>query len=788
MENIPIVPGRGLMAPSAIKERQAYIHALGHDIENLSAYQLDPSAIRNNIESFVGSVEVPLGLVGPLLFRQGATEALAYCLVGTLEGALVASMNRGAKAISHAGGFQSIVVQQKMIRAPLFFFEHLGHAHQFAEWARKQVKKIKAIAEQYSNHAKLQDILPVITGNSVHLKFVYQTGDASGQNMTTTCTWHAILWVAEHFEKETSIPILKYVIEGNGASDKKASAFSMQHGRGIHVVAECILPEGVMNRILRTSSEAFLQCYGPSMAISKLDGMLGYNVNVANTIAGIFVATGQDLGCIHESALGVLSLEKVPDGLRVTLQLPALVVGTVGGGTHLPRQKEALQLMGCYGNGKVERFAQLIAGFALALEISTYAAIVSGEFAKAHEILGRNKPIRHLLKSEITRGFIQKCLAGRHQDMPLTDIAVQQNEMVENGIITTITGRVSRKLIGFIPIDLHFEGVDTTSPRKALLKLKALDIEVIKGLHAMAASIDPTLSDLFSAFMHQLEYAGCHRKEIALYEQISQSGLGCTPEFLGKWVDPQREIYLLMMELLDPNDLLHINSQKHPELWTGVQIRAVLDDITAVHHSLQDASVWASMPDIKRFEPWASTPLYVKLVSIMRQEEDSQGHAMQVEQMQTFVTDLEVDRASLKLPETIIHNDFNPRNIAIRKDGRPCIYDWELAVINLPHRDVVELLSFVLEEGFDKAVFMGYLRYHYQLWPGEVTWEDWKRGYVYAIKEYLVTRVSFYEVAGILAKYAFSGRILRNSFRMLEMLLEPTNEPDTAPNSQNNQG
>ena len=115
--------------------------------------------------------------------------------------------------------------------------------------------------------------------------------------------------------------------------------------------------------------------------------MAGYNINLANAIAAIFVATGQDLASVHESSIGILKLERKDDGLYLQLTLPNLVIGTVGGGTHLTKQSEALAMMGCLGSGKVNRFAQLIAGFALGLEISTYAAIVSGEFAKAHEKL-----------------------------------------------------------------------------------------------------------------------------------------------------------------------------------------------------------------------------------------------------------------------------------------------------------------------------------------------------------------------------------------------------------------
>ena len=148
-------------------------------------------------------------------------------------------------------------------------------------------------------------------------------------------------------------------------------------------------------------------------------------------VAGIFAATGQDLACIHESSCGILNVEQADDGLYLSLNLPSLVVGTIGGGTHLNKQKEALEVMGCYGNNSVNRFAELIAGFALSLEISTFAAIVSGQFAKSHEKLGRNKPVNWLTKSEINKEFIQK----RIPKLEINSISIISRNTLGNVIV-----------------------------------------------------------------------------------------------------------------------------------------------------------------------------------------------------------------------------------------------------------------------------------------------------------------------------------------------------------------
>jgi hydroxymethylglutaryl-CoA reductase (NADPH) len=256
----------------------------------------------------------------------------------------------------------------------------------------------------------LQKIKAIIASRSVHLKFVYTTGDASGQNMTTTCTWHSVLWINKKFKAENGYEAVHYVIEGNAASDKKVSNYSASQGRGVHVIAECELLEHEIQKVLRVSSDDFLRCLSQSLVMRRLDGMFQYNINVANAVAGIFVATGQDLASIHESSTGILNMEKTEKGLYCSLHLPSLVIGTLGGGTYLSKQKEGLALIDCQGNDKIQQFAKLIAGFALALEISTFGAIVGGQFAKAHEKLGRNKPVNWLIKDKIKRDFVAKIL------------------------------------------------------------------------------------------------------------------------------------------------------------------------------------------------------------------------------------------------------------------------------------------------------------------------------------------------------------------------------------------
>jgi hydroxymethylglutaryl-CoA reductase (NADPH) len=412
LEQYTTVPGRGLLTKSAILYRKEHMEELGFNLLEVEKTTLNHTEIQNNIESLVGAVEIPLGLIGPLTYNYNNTKEEVFCLGATLEGALIASMNRGAKAVSMSGGFSANIVHQKMVRSPLFILSTIEHAFHFEKWIIEHFSRIREIAENYSNHANLLEIIIHRDNQDVHTNFVYSTGDAAGQNMTTTCTWHAILWIVAEYESAGFEKIHDFVLEGNGSSDKKVSEFLMRHGRGTKVIAKTIIKEEVIHKILRTSSEQLLKFYEPSRKYAKLNGMAGYSINAANAIAAIFAATGQDLASIHESSVADLELKKHSEGLEMRLTLFSLVIGSLGGGTHLPKQQEALKIMKCDGKGKVERLASLIAGFVLGLELSTYAAMVSGEFAKAHEKLGRNKPIDWLQWIEVDQSFIQKIYTG----------------------------------------------------------------------------------------------------------------------------------------------------------------------------------------------------------------------------------------------------------------------------------------------------------------------------------------------------------------------------------------
>jgi hydroxymethylglutaryl-CoA reductase (NADPH) len=764
-----LAPGRGLMSQTAYELRMTHLKSLVELNGALDSTNIRLENIQNNIESFIGTVEIPLGLIGPLCFVDGNEPEMVYTAVATTEGALAASMNRGAKAISECGGFKAHVVHQKMLRTPMFTFGQMSEAIAFDQWIKRNFAEIKKVTQKYSNYADLIEISSVIIGKIAHLKFIYSTSDASGQNMTTSCTWHACLWIDEHFQKETDIEIIHFIIDGNGASDKKVSFYSMQNGRGTHVISECFLSNEIIEKTLRTTADDMFRSYNHSMAISRMDGMIGYNINVANTIAGIFAATGQDLACIHESSTGILQMEQTQEGLYISLSLPNLVVGTVGGGTHLPAFAKILELMDCKGIGKVGRFSKLIAGFALSLEISTLAAIVSGQFVRAHQKLGRNKPVSWLLKSDIDLAFIAKGMNLFHPQ--ITSFKFRNDSNLENGILMDLTSRVSKKIIGFIEVDLTLAD-ESLIP--VLMKSKALGTEVIDGLRFMASNLNVQLSDTLFEHRQYLEYANCEQKEIQVYHALTNLTNPSIPSFYGAKIDEQAEIYLLFMERLDAGNMLLFNSENHPDKWTEQLKMNAIQAIHDIHTTFVNDAAKGNVPAVVVFDPSKALELYRQFNRLNAKDyewlnmEDSFQYLDSV--LDQWTEEMPVKKSKL----TLVHNDFNPRNVGVRLDGRLCIYDWELASYNIPQRDVFEFLAFTLVEDFTSTELESVLKQHYHLmkeWNDTTySYQDYLDDFKIAGDEFLLTRVSFYLAGSTLVHYPFINRVFAVALKMIQSI------------------
>jgi hydroxymethylglutaryl-CoA reductase (NADPH) len=371
-----------------IGKRQSFVEQFsGVTLEHSAKYSFDPHRTAGNCENFTGVAQIPLGFAGPITIHGEHARGDFLIPLATSEGTLVASYNRGIKVVNLCGGVKCTVVNDAMQRAPVFVFADARAGREFVSWITANFDKIREEAEATSSVARLHDIDPYLASKFVYLRFNYTTGDAAGQNMVGRATFAACSWILDHYQG-----VEHFYLESNFATDKKASQVNIMRTRGKRVTAELLLKRNVLIENMRVEPEGLAYHYGIANIGGFLSGVNNNGLHSANAITAMFIATGQDVANVSESSAGILYAELTPEkDLYLSLTIPSLIVATYGGGTGLATQRECLEVLGCVGKGKVHKLAEIVAGVALAGEISLAAAISSSDWVSSHEKYGRNR-------------------------------------------------------------------------------------------------------------------------------------------------------------------------------------------------------------------------------------------------------------------------------------------------------------------------------------------------------------------------------------------------------------
>jgi len=373
----------------AEKRREVVESEKGISFQHIQQYSFDPKAVAGNIENFSGVAQVPIGFAGPLVLKGEYAKGEFYVPLATTEGTLVASYNRGMKIARLAGGITTTVIDDAMNRAPVFVFKNALFARNFGQWVEANFEIIKAKAEETTRSGKLLSIEQYPVGKLRWLRFNYSTGDAAGQNMVTKATHAATSWMLE----QNPEGLENFSLAAGLDTDKKHSLLNALSTRGKKVVAEIVLPRSLMEEVLHFSGKNMYYLRRLSGLGSLLSGSVNNGAHSPNGITAMFIATGQDVANVAESSSAYYYGELLDNGdYYYSITLPSLIVATYGGGTGLPTQRECLEMMDCYGSGKVNKLAEIIAGVVLCGELSLSAAVGADEWVSSHEQYGRNRP------------------------------------------------------------------------------------------------------------------------------------------------------------------------------------------------------------------------------------------------------------------------------------------------------------------------------------------------------------------------------------------------------------
>ncbi|GJM86628.1 hypothetical protein PR202_ga02505 [Eleusine coracana subsp. coracana] len=288
--------------------REALRRVTGRGVEGLPFEGMDYQAILGQCcEMPVGFVQLPVGVAGPLLLdgRQ------YYVPMATTEGCLVASVNRGCRAIAESGGAVSVLLRDAMSRAPAVKLPSARRAAELKAFVEEPANfdTLAPVFDRSSRFGRLQGIHCALAGRNLYMRFTCSTGDAMGMNMVS---------------------------------------------KGVENVLD------------------YLRNDFPDMDLVSL--------------------SGQDPAQNVESSQCITMLEAVNEGrdLHVSVTMPSIEVGTIGGGTCLASQAACLNLLGVKGpnhdspGANAKLLATIVAGSVLAGELSLLAALAAGQLVKSH--------------------------------------------------------------------------------------------------------------------------------------------------------------------------------------------------------------------------------------------------------------------------------------------------------------------------------------------------------------------------------------------------------------------
>ncbi len=375
---------RGYSEEDAEDRRAAVEEFTGVKFEYIQRCGMDYEGASKNVENMIGVTQIPLGYAGPVKIRGEYADGDFLVPLATTEGALIASISRGMSVITKSGGASVHVFGDAMTRAPVLRVRDLKHCIEVMDWIDNNEPAIQVAVSTTTSHGRLVRIEKFPDGRNLFLRFSFSTGDAMGMNMATIASEA----ICRLIEAKTGAVLVS--VSGNMCSDKKPAAINMIEGRGKTVVAEVRVPKELVESSLHATAEAIAETNTRKNLIGgSMSGMLGANAHAANMAAALYIATGQDPAQVVGCSTTLTTCEDILGDLYMCVRVPTVEVGTVGGGTRLPFQKEALEMIGCLGDGKAKKLAEIVAVTILAGELSTLAAQAAGQLGSAHAKLGR---------------------------------------------------------------------------------------------------------------------------------------------------------------------------------------------------------------------------------------------------------------------------------------------------------------------------------------------------------------------------------------------------------------
>ncbi|MDR2158283.1 MAG: hypothetical protein LBO02_03145 [Holosporaceae bacterium] len=332
---------------------------------------------------------IPTKIIGPIKINYNGVVEFCHVPLATFETPLWHSAKRGALVSQKTSGILAAVIGDLMTRSVILGAPDITGALACKSWIEANDKSIGEIVKSTSDFAKLMDLHLENVGRLLFVRISIETGNAAGHNMVTKAADAVMEFIMANCKN------MQYEsVSGNYCTDKKVSAINGILGRGKRVSAEITIPKEVCSRILKTTPRQIADLNVKKNLIGSIlsGGVRTANAHYGNIALAMYLATGQDSANVTETSQGITFAELSGEDLYFSVNLPNIVVGTVGNGKNLPFAVKNLEQMGCYSSDPFssQRLAALIASATLCSELSLMAALCRpGDLMRSHMKLER---------------------------------------------------------------------------------------------------------------------------------------------------------------------------------------------------------------------------------------------------------------------------------------------------------------------------------------------------------------------------------------------------------------
>ena len=332
---------------------------------------------------------IPTRWLGPMHFSK--MQSFDHTLekveteipLATFETTLFYSVSRGMRAINQSGGLTSTLIRDSMVRSVTLEVNSVSEGQQILHHLQQNLSNIQTtVVEIKSRFAKIQKIDGYMVGRLLYVRISIDSHNASGHNMVTSIADGIVDYVLMQFPKTQYVSV-----SGNMCVDKKVSVINALEGRGKHIISEIMLSRKVVEEVLKTTPEKIVELnIKKNLLGSIMAGSIhSANAHYANMLVACYLATGQDGANVVEGSQGITFAEVKDGNLYFSVNLPNIIVGTVGNGKNEGEIAQRFQRMGCQGERGARRYAHMVAGTVLAGELSLMAALTNPhELVDAH--------------------------------------------------------------------------------------------------------------------------------------------------------------------------------------------------------------------------------------------------------------------------------------------------------------------------------------------------------------------------------------------------------------------